>query len=89
MPRADSPDIAEGYSLDAMARAKLAALEAKALLRTPVETARDGVWVERAGRRLLSFSCNDYLDLSRHPAVKQAAIDATAHYGAGDRKSVV
>lgn len=83
MPRADSPDIAESYSLDAVARAKLAALEAKALLRTPVETARAGVWVERGGKRLLSFSCNDYLDLSRHPAVKQAAADAITRYGVG------
>ncbi len=83
MPEADSPDNSEAYSLDAMARSKLAALEARALLRQPVETARDGVWVERGGRRLLSFSCNDYLDLSRHPAVKQAAVEATQRYGAG------
>ena len=27
----------------------------------------DGIWVERGGRRLLSFSCNDYLNLSQHP----------------------
>ncbi len=83
MPRADSDDNSDAYSLDAVARAKLAALEAKALLRTPVETARDGIWVERGGRRLLSFSCNDYLDLSRHPMVKQAAVEATQRYGAG------
>ncbi len=83
MPEADSPDIAEGYSLDAVARAKLAALQAKALLRAPAETARDGVRVERNGKRLLSFSCNDYLDLGRNPAVKQAAVEATQRYGVG------
>ena len=37
----------------------------------------------REGRRLLSFSCNDYLNLTHHPAVKAAAIAAIARYGAG------
>ncbi len=83
MPRADSSDLSGTYSLDAVAGAKLAALEAKALLRTPAETTRDGVHVTRGGRRLLSFACNDYLDLSRHPAVKQAAVDAIGKYGVG------
>ena len=32
--------------------------------------------IERNGRRLLSFSCNDYLNLTQHPALKRAAIDA-------------
>jgi 8-amino-7-oxononanoate synthase len=39
--------------------------------------------VERGGRRLLSFSCNDYLNLSHHPAVKAAAQGAIETYGAG------
>jgi 8-amino-7-oxononanoate synthase len=39
--------------------------------------------VERDGRRLLSFSCNDYLNLSQHPAIKRAAIAAVERYGAG------
>ena len=30
--------------------------------RSPRPTALDGIWVERNGRRLLSFSCNDYLN---------------------------
>jgi 8-amino-7-oxononanoate synthase len=32
---------------------------------------------------LLSFSCNDYLNLSQHPAVIKAAIEATERYGVG------
>jgi 8-amino-7-oxononanoate synthase len=71
-------------SLDVFAKAKLAALEAKHLRRTLAETVReDGVWVTRGGRRLLSFSCNDYLNLSHHPDVKAAAIAAVVKYGAG------
>jgi 8-amino-7-oxononanoate synthase len=71
-------------TLTAFADAKLAALEANSLKRTLVPTHRlDGLWVERAGRRLLSFSCNDYLNLSHHPAVKAAAIQAVELYGTG------
>ncbi len=39
--------------------------------------------VERGGKRLVSFSCNDYFGLSRHPKVTQAAVAATREYGAG------
>ena len=71
-------------SLDEFAKTKLAVLEAAHLRRTLAETAReDGIWVTRGGRRLLSFSCNDYLNLTHHPAVKQAAIDAVEQWGAG------
>ncbi|MEJ1969423.1 MAG: aminotransferase class I/II-fold pyridoxal phosphate-dependent enzyme [Rhizomicrobium sp.] len=71
-------------SLDQFAQAKLAELDAAHLRRTLVETARtDGIWVMRDGRRLLSFSCNDYLNLTQHPAVKSAAIAAIEEYGAG------
>lgn len=63
---------------------KLAALEAKSLRRTLTPTRRiDGVEVERGGRRLVSFSCNDYLGLSHHPAVKAAAAAAAMEHGAG------
>src|SRR5688572_17464369 len=47
----------------------------------------DGVWVERAGRRLVSFSCNDYLGLTHHPQVKAAAKAAIDAYGAGSGAS--
>ena len=70
-------------SLDEFACGKLAALEGARLRRTPVVTARDGIFAERGGRRLLSFSCNDYLNLSRHPEVIKAAVAAAEHYGVG------
>jgi 8-amino-7-oxononanoate synthase len=71
-------------SLDEFARQKLSALEQAHLRRTLVPTGRSGdLWVERNGRRLLSFSCNDYLGLSQHPALKTAAIAAIERYGVG------
>ena len=64
-------------SLDDFAHRKLAATGAC----TPAPHAgrhrrEDGIWVERDGRRLLSFSCNDYLNLSQHPAIIKAAVEA-------------
>jgi 8-amino-7-oxononanoate synthase len=70
-------------SLDEFACGKLEALERARLRRTPVTTARDGIFAERGGRRLLSFSCNDYLNLSQHPAIIKAAVEATKRYGVG------
>ncbi|HLH88564.1 MAG TPA: aminotransferase class I/II-fold pyridoxal phosphate-dependent enzyme [Xanthobacteraceae bacterium] len=70
-------------SLDAFAAAKLAALERGGLRRALADTARGALYVERNGRRLLSFSCNDYLNLSQHPALKAAAVAATERYGVG------
>lgn len=71
-------------SLDDFARQKLSSLDEAHLRRTLVPTdRRDGLWVERGGRRLLSFSCNDYLGLSHHPALKTAAIAAIERYGTG------
>jgi len=70
-------------SLDRFAAAKLAALDRGELRRMLRETARDALYVERDGRRLLSFSCNDYLNLSQHPQVKAAAVAAIERYGLG------
>jgi 8-amino-7-oxononanoate synthase len=71
-------------SLTAYAQGKLDQLDAASLKRTIRPTHRqDGVWVERDGRRLVSFSCNDYLGLSQHPEVKAAAQRAVATYGTG------
>ena len=71
-------------SLDRFARAKLDSLSSRRLRRTLRETAPCGpVRVRRAGRRLVSFCGNDYLNLSQHPAVKRAAMEATERWGAG------
>jgi 8-amino-7-oxononanoate synthase len=75
-------------SLDEFARKKLGGLEQNHLRRRLVDTARhDGIWVERNGRRLLSFSCNDYLNLTHHPAIKAAAAAALQRYGVGSGAS--
>jgi 8-amino-7-oxononanoate synthase len=76
------------HSLDGFAQDKLDALERRHLRRALTESLReDGIWVERDGQRLLSFSCNDYLNLTQHPAIKQAAIAAIERYGAGSGAS--
>ncbi len=74
-------------SLENYALTTLAALDARGLRRRLRETAREGgsaspvVW--REGRRLISFSCNDYLNLATHPAVIAASVAATQAFGAG------
>jgi len=71
-------------SLDAFASEKLRALEAADLRRSLAASARgEGLWVERGGRRLLSFSCNDYLNLTRHPLLRRAATAAIEAWGTG------
>ena len=66
------------------AQAKFADLDARSLARRLRPTHRlDGLWVERDGRRLLSFSCNDYLNLSHHPRLKAAAMAAVVAHGVG------
>src|SRR6202040_279020 len=58
------------------------------LYRALNETMReDGIWVDRGGRHLLSFSCNDYLNFTQHPAIKAAAIAAIERHGAGSGSS--
>ena len=70
-------------SLDEFAAAKLSVLDQAKLRRSPAVTARAGIWVERDGRRLLSFSCNDYLNLGQHPKIMAAAVEAIERYGVG------
>lgn len=75
-------------SLDAFAQDKLDDLKRRHLYRALNETVReDGIWIERNGRQLLSFSCNDYLNLTQHPAIIQAAMAAIEEYGAGSGAS--
>ena len=61
-------------NLDSILRAELDALEEACLRRTLRPT---------DGTRLLNFAANDYLGLSRHPALIEAAREATAQRGAG------
>ena len=71
-------------SLDKFAAGRLAALDVDGLRRSLAGTGRGpGARAGRDGAELISFSCNDYLDLSHHPKVKQAAKEAVAEYGAG------
>jgi 8-amino-7-oxononanoate synthase len=70
--------------LDAFVSDKLSRLEKEGLLRRRRETTRlDGACARRDGQEVISFSCNDYLGLSTHPALKEAAIAAVERYGAG------
>lgn len=71
-------------SLEQFAERKLAELSSKSLRRSLVSTNRGGgIWIERNGERMLSFSCNDYLNLTQHPLVKETAIEAIRKYGTG------
>lgn len=82
MDAAERPDPAR--TLESMAREALAALERKSLRRHLTDTGRTRPnAAERGGRELISFSCNDYLNLSHHPEVCRAAIRAIETYGAG------
>jgi 8-amino-7-oxononanoate synthase len=71
-------------SLDRFARDRLADLESRSLRRRTVPTERrSGAEVVRGGRRLISFSCNDYLGLAQDRRVVAAAKAAADRYGAG------
>ncbi|GEO98035.1 aminotransferase class I/II-fold pyridoxal phosphate-dependent enzyme [Methylobacterium haplocladii] len=71
-------------SLDAFALDTLVQLDAASLRRRLAATERrNGVMTRRAGRDLVSFSCNDYLGLSHDPRVIAAATEALARYGTG------
>jgi 8-amino-7-oxononanoate synthase len=67
---------------------RLAALDAAHLTRRRREVRpADGasLWVD--GRRMLAFCSNDYLGLSQHPALREAAIAGARAYGVGSGAS--
>ena len=67
---------------------RLAALEAAHLTRRRREVRPAGgasMWVD--GRRMLAFCSNDYLGLSQHEALREAAIDGARRYGVGSGAS--
>lgn len=75
-------------SLNQFAAGKLAEIDAQNLRRTLLDTDRlEGATAVRDGRRLISFCCNDYLDLSHHPALKKAAVEAVERHGVGSGAS--
>ncbi len=71
-------------ALSDTAREKLQRLADAARNRELSECAREGdTRIIRNGKPLISFSCNDYLGLSQHEKVKEAAVLAIRQYGAG------
>lgn len=71
-------------ALDDILQQKLEVLAARQRMRRLKTTGRSGgVYVQRGGKELISFSCNDYLGLSQHPDVVAAGVEALAEYGAG------
>jgi 8-amino-7-oxononanoate synthase len=67
---------------------ELRQLSEKGLLRQLREvTSPRPPFITIAGRELINFSSNDYLGLSRHPALIEAATRALSDYGAGSTAS--
>ena len=63
---------------------EVAALRAQHLYRSlRVMSSAQGPVVEVDGRRLVSLSSNDYLGLTHHPRLKEAALAAVADFGVG------
>ncbi len=75
-------------SLERFAANKLAGLDRRNLRRRTRETRPlGGALVERDGRQLVNACSNDYLGLSQHPAVIEAAAAAARQFGAGSGAS--
>jgi 8-amino-7-oxononanoate synthase len=71
-------------SLNSFAGSRLATLESRDRRRALPEVGReDAARIHTAQGDLVSFACNDYLGLTRHPEVTAASVAATLRYGAG------
>ena len=66
---------------------QLAERQSEGLLRELHALTPHGSQVMRAGRSLVNFASNDYLDLARHPALAKAASDAAKQWGTGSTGS--
>ena len=67
---------------------RLADLDAAHLTRRRREVVpADGAWLMVDGRRMLAFCNNDYLGLSQHPRLRDAAIAGALRYGVGSGAS--
>ncbi|MCC3375017.1 glycine C-acetyltransferase [Cohnella sp. REN36] len=65
-------------------RLELEELKAQGRYRLPaVWESGSGPWMTLNGRRVLQMASNNYLGLTGHPRLKQAAIDAIERYGVG------
>lgn len=47
----------------------------------------DATHIIKGGKKLVSFACNNYLGLTHHPAIKEAALKALEEYGTGSGAS--
>lgn len=75
-------------SLDDFASTKLESLAARGQRRELTDTARKAAGTAvRSSRDVISFCCNDYLNLSQHLTVKKAAQDAVEEFGVGSGAS--
>ena len=70
-------------SLDDFAQAELDALDRQDLRRTLHTVTRRGGAIAYDGKPMVSFSCNDYLNLSTHPRIIAASVAATRQHGTG------
>ncbi len=71
-------------SLNSFLRESLDRLASSRLERQlKVLTTEQGPWVEVEGRRVLNLSSNNYLGLTHHPKVLEAAARALSRYGSG------
>jgi 8-amino-7-oxononanoate synthase len=68
-------------------RNDLEQLRAASLLRQLEEVQLAGARLHRGGREMVNLASNDYLGLSHHPRLRQAATAAIATYGTGSGSS--